>query len=51
MYLVFAIDGGELVWLAAYDMRDAAIAHINELEAGRYEFAFTVESAHFKSFV
>lgn len=63
VYLVFAIDGGDLVWLASHDNRDDAVAHINELRpdgtrapddetgAREYEFAFIVQSPHFVSFV
>lgn len=62
-HLVFAIESGELVWLAAHPTKEEAVAHINELRPdgtrdaeeptgeARYEFAFTVESAHFASFV
>jgi hypothetical protein len=56
-HLVFAIEAGNIVWLSAHDTREEAIERLNELrpagdkDEAKYEFAFTVESAHFVSFV
>lgn len=61
MYLLFAIDAGEMKWLSAHETRDEAVEHLNWKAAERdrpdfnqndaYEFMFVVESAHFASFV
>lgn len=66
VYLVFAIDGGEMVWLASHDTESDAIDHVNNLRPDgtktdepdtdeptghEYEFAFIVKSPHFMSFV
>jgi hypothetical protein len=31
VFLVFAIEGGDLVWLAAHDDREEAIDHVNRI--------------------
>jgi hypothetical protein len=63
-YLVFVIRSGEIEWHAAHNTREAAVDHINRIRPGGLdadpdaddirspiEFAFTVESAHFVSFI
>lgn len=66
-FLVFAIDAGDIKWMAAHDNREDAVAHINDLRPDGtratenpndeftsndcIEFAFIVESPHFVSFV